>query len=82
MRNEHWLRRQRGMIALLATKGRFISPRGACFSTITFSSPEESRLVAHQSKLALLSIDNAKVMNRKFANRLNSKFVKVLFVTA
>ena len=25
-----------------------------------FSSPEESRLVAHQSKLALLSIDNAK----------------------
>ena len=42
-----------------------------------FSSPEESRLVAHQSKLALLSIDNAKVMNRKFAFRLNAKFVKV-----
>ena len=44
MRDEHRLRRQRGMIALLATKGRFISPRGVCFSTINFSFPEECAL--------------------------------------
>ena len=36
------LRRQRGMIALLATKGWFISPRGACFSTITLVSPRSA----------------------------------------
>ena len=29
------------MKASVATEGRFISPRGACFSTINFSFPEE-----------------------------------------
>lgn len=38
---ERCLRRQRGVLALLATEGRFISPRGACFSTIKFIFPEE-----------------------------------------
>ena len=47
--NERRLRRQRGMIALLATKGRFISPRGVCFSTITFSSSEECSLLLNSA---------------------------------
>ena len=32
---------RRGALALLATKGRFISPRGVCFSTIAFRVPKE-----------------------------------------
>jgi len=39
------LRRQRGALALLATEGRFISPRGVCFSTIAFSFLKELQLV-------------------------------------
>ena len=32
---------RRGMKASVATEGRFISPRGVCFSTITFRVPKE-----------------------------------------
>lgn len=35
---------QRGALTLFATKGKFISPRGACFSTINFSFPKECDL--------------------------------------
>ena len=55
MRDEHWLRRQRGALALLATEGRFISPRGVCFSTITFSFPEESLLSGYFARCLTLA---------------------------
>ena len=48
-RNEPRLRRQRDMIALLAAKGRFISPRGVCFSTIRFISPKECREATYKA---------------------------------
>ena len=66
-RNERRLRRQRGMIALLATKGRFISPRGVCFSTITFSFPEECCLLLNY----ILGVAINMQVKELFLNRLS-----------
>ena len=78
------LRRQRGALALLATKGRFISPRGACFSTINFSFPEEllSKAKSTSANCFSLTASDLKVLRslRETKPAMNSFVNSVNFV--